>query len=417
MPKESRKMDKKPRFMVHLGVAAGLVLLGLVGLAVLTLSKSPMAQRRPEPVLPLVKTVTVELAPRTVEIEGEGAVSPLRRSTLASEVKGRVIYTSPDLVDGGQVSKGEVLVKVERKDYELAVTLAQAKVKEAATALKKVQEDAEAALEEWKRYQGKGTRAAPPLVAREPQLDEARAKLAAAQAQLEQAQLNLQRTEIRAPYEGRLSAKYVDLGQYLRVGDKVASLYGTDAAEVVVHLEDDALAWLAVPGLTQKGGQGSAAEVYIDFSGGRISWQGRVVRALGELDTRTRMVPVVVRVDKPFASQPPLSPGMFVKVDIQGKTLDDAALLPRAALRQGGLVWVVDEAGTMKFRKVKVARTHGTEALIKSGLAHGEKVVTTQLQAVSNGMAVRVNGAPAKAKATPQDPADNAKNADTEAGS
>lgn len=406
-------MDKKPRFIVHIGVAAGLVVLGLVGLLILTMSKSPMAQRRPEPVLPLVKTVTVELAPRTVTIEGEGAVSPLRRSTLATEVKGTVEYTSPNLLDGGIVSKGEVLVKVDKADYELAVTLARAKGKEASTALKKVQEDAEAALEEWRRYKGNQGKDAPPLVAREPQLDEAQANLAAARAQLEQAQLNLERTDIKAPYDGRLSAKYVDLGQYLKAGDKVADIYSIDTAEVTVHLEDDALAWLNVPGLTQKGGLGSKAEVYIDFSGGRISWQGRVVRALGEMDTRTRMVPVVVRVDKPFASQPPLSPGMFVKVDIQGKTLEDAALLPRTVLRQGGLVWVVDEAGTMKFRKVKVARTQGTETMIQGGLAHGEKVVTTSLRAVSDGMAVRISVAPAKA----QDPADNAKNADTEAGS
>jgi len=410
-------MDKKPRFLVHLGVAAGLVALGLVGLLILTMSKSPMAQRRPEPLLPLVKTVTVELAPRTVLIEGEGAVIPLRRSTLASEVKGSVVYVSPNLLDGGHVSKGEVLVKVDKKDYELSVTLAHAKVKEAATSQKKVQEDAEAALEEWKRYQGEKRGQAPPLVARVPQLEEAKAKLAAAQAQLDQAHLDLERTQIRAPYDGRISGKYVDLGQYLRAGDKVADIYGTDAAEVVVHLEDDALAWLKVPGLTQKGGQGSEAEVYVEFSGGRISWQGRVVRVLGEMDTRTRMVPVVVRVDKPFAKQPPLSPGMFVMVDLQGNTLNESALLPRTALRQGGVVWVVDEAGTMKFRKVKVARTHGKDTLISSGLAHGEKVVTTPLQAVSDGMAVRMTQPPAKAQGAPAKPADNPKTASTEAGS
>jgi len=411
-------MDKKPRFLMHLGVAAGLVVLGLVGFMVLTMSKSPMAQRRPQPVLPLVRAVTVELATRNVLIEGEGAVSPLHRSTIASEVKGRVVYTSPNLVDGGSVNKGEILVKVDKVDYELAVTLADAKVKEAATSLKKVQEDAEAALEEWKRYQGaKGKEAPPSLVAREPQLEEARAKLAAARAQLEQAELDLSRTEIKAPYQGRISGKYVDLGQYLRTGDKVVDLYGTQAAEVVVHLEDAALAWLSVPGFTQKGGQGSKAEVYVVFSGGRISWPGRVVRALGELDTRTRMVPVVVRVDKPFATQPPLSPGMFVKVDIEGKALDSSALLPRAALRQGSLVWVVDSNGALKFRKVEVARTYGEQTLIKSGLARGEKVVTSPLQAVSDGMAVRLTQPQNKAQQKPAAPANSATTDKEEAGS
>jgi RND family efflux transporter MFP subunit len=400
-------MDKKPRFIIHLGVALGLVVLGAVVLIVLTMSKPPMAQRRAKAVLPLVRTVTVDLAPRTVLVEGEGTVSPLRSSTLASEVKGQVIYTSPNLVDGSHVKKGEVLVKVNKTDYELAVTLAQAKVKEAATAQKKVQEDAEAALEEWKRYKGGDGQKAPPLVAREPQLEEAKAKLAAAQAQLDQAQLNLERTEIKAPYNGRINGKYVDLGQYLRAGDKVASLYGTNIAEVVVHLEDAALAWISVPGFNQKGGQGSPAEVYVEFSGGRISWPGRVVRTLGELDPRTRMVPVVVRVDRPFATQPPLSPGMFVKVDISGKTLDGASLLPRAALRQGGIVWVVDNAGVLRFRKVKVARTYGEQSLISGGLKQGEKVVTTPMQAVSDGMNVRLVQESRKAQGGSKKQADN----------
>ena len=410
-------MNKKPRLMIHLGVALGLVALGLVVLAVLTMSKPPMAQRRAEPVLPLVNTVSVELGARTVLVDGEGAVSPLRASTLASEVKGRVVYTSPNLVDGGSVGKDEVLVKVDKTDYELAVTLAHAKVKEAATSQKKVQEDAEAALEEWKRYKGGNGQNPPPLVARVPQLEEAKAKLAAAQAQLAQARLDLERTEIKAPYKGRINGKYVDLGQYIRAGDKVASLYGTNAAEVVVHLEDAALAWIKVPGFNQNGGQGSPAEVYVEFSGGRISWPGRVVRALGELDTRTRMVPVVVRIDKPFATQPPLSPGMFVKVDISGKVLPNSVLLPRAALRQGGMVWVVDDAGVLSFRKVKVARTYGEQSLISSGLSQGEKIVTTSLQAVTDGMSVRVTQPSRKAKGAPEKQADNEKESKGEAGS
>ncbi len=402
-------MDKKPRFMIQLGVALGLVVIGAAVFAIFTMSKSPMAQRRPKPVLPMVRTVTVELSHRTVLIEGEGAVIPLHRSILASEVKGRVVYTSANLIDGGSVGKGEVLVKVDKRDYILAVTLSHAKVKEAATAFKKVQEDSEAALEEWKRYKGANGKQAPPLVARVPQLEEAKAKVAAAKAQLDLAELNLARTEIKAPYKGRIYGKYVDLGQYMRVGDKVAALYGTESAEVVVHLEDAALAWIKVPGLTQKGGQGSEAEVYVEFSGGRISWQGRIMRALGELDTRTRMVPVVVRVDKPFATQPPLSPGMFVKVDIEGKTLNDSYLLPRVALRQGGLVWVVDDAGVLSFRKVDVARTYGTQTLIRSGLSNGEKVVTTQLQAVSDGMNVRLVQPSKKAKGGTKKQADNHK--------
>jgi RND family efflux transporter MFP subunit len=381
-------MRNRPPIWAHILVALVLVALGAAGLAALTMSKPPLAKQQPQPVLPTVRTTSVELAPHPVMVEGEGTVQPRRRSSLASQVAGRVVEVSPHLEDGGMVQADEVLVRVDPSDYELAVTLAQAKVREAQTNLKKVQEDAEASLEEWRRVQGRGE--PPALVAREPQLAEARAKLKAARAELAKAELNLSRTEIAAPFAGRISAKHVDLGQYLRAGDKVADLYGIDTAEVVVHLEDSALAWLKVPGLTVAQGPGSAAEVFVGFGGQRIFWQGRVDRALGELDPRTRLVPVVVQVPEPFRRQPPLAPGLFVKVRIAGETLQRAAVLPRAALRADDTVWVVDENGVLRFRPVEVARTSGERVLISGGLAPGERVVVSNLQAVSDGMLVRV---------------------------
>jgi len=381
MPKLNRKWTQALLTLV-------LVALGAAGLAAMTMSKPPLAQKKPQPLAPRVRTVAVELADRPVLVGGEGTAQPRRKSSLSSEVKGRVVSVSPNLVDGAMVKRGEVLLRVERRDYELNLTLKRAEVAGAANKLKQVREDAEASLEEWRRFQGKKD-APPPLVAREPQLEEARARLEAARAQLAQAELELARTEIAAPYDGRISGKYVDLGQYLRVGDKVADIYGTAAAEVVVHLEDAALAWLKVPGLTTDQGPGSPAKVSVDFGGKSVSWQGSITRAQGELDPRTRMVAVIVQVDQPFATQPPLTPGMFVKVALNGRVLEAAALLPRAALRPGGQMWVVGQDGALKVTPVEVARLAGDEVLVSGGLEQGAQVVVSNLEVVTDGMKVR----------------------------
>jgi len=181
----------------------------------------------------------------------------------------------------------------------------------------------------------------------------------------------------------------VDLGQYLRVGDKVADIFSTDASEIVVPLEDRHLAWLKVPGLTVAKGPGSSAQVEANFAGAKMQWPGQVVRSQGKLDERTRLVPVVVRVEEPYAKQPPLAAGLFVQVRFLGLPLEAAVTLPRSALRPGSLVWVVGQDDTLSFRPVKVAHLQGDRVLINGGLKEGERVVVSQLRTVSEGMAVR----------------------------
>ena len=115
------------------------------------------------------------------------------------------------------------------------------------------------------------------------------------------------------------------------------------------------------------------------------------MRAEGKLDTRTRMINVVVRVEKPYATRPPLVAGLFVTVEIEGHTLENAAVIPRSALRENNIVWVVGDGGQLKFRKVAVARLGTNQAILRSGLEDGDMVVTSGLKAVTDGMQVRIS--------------------------
>ena len=178
-------------------------------------------------------------------------------------------------------------------------------------------------------------------------------------------------------------------GQYLRAGDKVATIFCTEAAEITVYLESADLGWINAPGLTGNGAPGSPAQVQVDFAGRALSWEGRVVRTGAKVDERTRLVPVVVRVDKPYARRPPLTVGLFAKVTIQGRELDSAAMIPRSALRQGDVVWVVGQGNDLKFRKVSVAHFQRDTVMIRGGLKSGERVVVSSLGEVTDGMLVR----------------------------
>jgi hypothetical protein len=162
----------------------------------------------------------------------------------------------------------------------------------------------------------------------------------------------------------------------------------------VVPFEDENLYWFHVPGFTPGDERGSVVSVSTRVAGRETFWPGRVVRAEGKLDERTRMINVVIRVDKPYETKPPLAAGLFVTVEIEGRTLENAAMIPRAALRENNVVWVVDKNGQLTFRTVSVARLTPDAALVEGGLKDGEMVVISPLKAVTDGMKVRIRTAP-----------------------
>ena len=385
-------MSKTKRRFLHFAIAIVLIALGALGMRTLTASKPKLEKRKPPVPVPMIRTIKVKAGPQSVHILGEGTVRPLREINLVPQVGGKVVYVSPALVNGGEFSKGDTLLRIDPVDYQLAVTLAKAKVRDSESRLKLAEEEAAAAREEWRLLHAGSTKAnsnPPPLVAKEPQLAAAQARLEGDRADLRKALLSLERTELKTPFDARVSQENVDIGQYVSPGQALAGLYSTEAAEIVVPLEDEDAFWFHVPGFTAGNNPGSSAKVLARIAGQARTWTGAVVRTEGELDERTRMINVVVRVEKPYAKKPPLAVGLFVTVDIEGRTLPKAAVIPRSALHQGDVVWVVDSDGRLHFRKVDVARVQGDEVMVQHGLENGEMVAVTTLEAVTDGMAVR----------------------------
>jgi RND family efflux transporter MFP subunit len=386
-------MSKTKRRILHFMITLCLIGAGAAGFLILTASKPELKRGKPPAPKPLVRVMTVETGDQLVVIRGEGTVRPMREIQLVPEVNGKIIYISPALVDGGEFKKGDVLLRIDPVDYQLAVTLAKARVKDSESKLRVAEEEAAAAKEEWRLLEKWGSdvdKEPPALVAKEPQLAAARARLEADRADLRKARLNLERTEIKAPFNGRVGAENVDIGQYAGIAQNLATLFSTDAAQIVVPFEDESLYWFHVPGFTPGSQPGSEVRVRTRFAGRQSEWKGRVMRAEGKLDERSRMVDVVIRVENPYASRPPLVAGLFVAVEIQGRTLENAAVIPREALREDNTVWVVDESGKLTFRPVEIARLTTTSAILKGGLASGEMLVLTSLKAVTDGMQVRV---------------------------
>jgi len=387
-------MNKIAKRIIHIIATLSFIGAGVVGFLILTANKPQLKKTKPPAPIPMVSAVPVKIDDVAVPIVGEGTVWPLREIQMVPQVSGPIIYISPALIDGGGFKKGEVMARIDPADYQLAVTLARARIKETESSLKLAEEEAAAAQEEWQLLNedtpGSPRRKLPALVAKLPQLEAAKAKLAANRAELKKATLNLARTEMKAPFNGRVSEENVDVGQYVSTGQSLATLFSTEAAEIVVPLEDESLFWFHVPGFTPGSGPGSPAKIIARIAGRDLTWTGRVNRAEGKLDERTRMINVVVRVQKPYQTKPPLAAGLFVKVEIQGRKLEAATVIPRSALRENNVVWIVDKNGLLSFRQVEVARLFPDNVILKSGLQESEMIVTSPMKAVTDGMRVRI---------------------------
>jgi RND family efflux transporter MFP subunit len=367
---------------------------GAIITVIMVKSRAPVQTRPPVEYAPVVRVVPVEMESHQLIVTTHGTVSPRTESALVGEVSGRVVSIAPNFASGGFFEKGEIMVTIDPVDYELAVITARSQVAQAKVRAETEEAQARVAREEWRALGDGGDS---PLATRELQLQEAKAALDAAAAALKKAERDLERTRVRAPFVCRVRAKLADVGRFITPGVPVAQVYAIDYAEVRLPIPDAELAHLDLPSDyrgTDQSGAGPEVRLHATYAGERATWRGRVVRLEGEIDPVTRMVHVVAQVDDPYrrstSGQPPLSVGLFVEAEIMGLQIDDAVVLPRSALRGDGTVLVVDDENRLRFRSVDVVRTEGTTAVVSDGLREGERICVSTLEAVTDGMKVRV---------------------------
>ena len=328
-----------------------------------------------------------------LNVHSQGIVTPRAESDLVSEVAGRVVKVASSFAAGGFFKQGEVLVVIDPRDYEFAITKAQAQVAEARKALLQEQAEVEQARSDWKVLgEGKPT----DFTLRKPHLIEAQAKFAAAEADLKSARLNRARTELRAPFDGRVREKKVDVGQYVTQGSVLARLYAVDIAEVRLPLASDQLAHLDLP-LSYRDMELHRASTPVKLTarlaGQTHHWEGRIVRTEGALDEKTGMLYAIAQVHDPYGhknGRPPLFIGLFVQAEIIGQERQAIFVLPESALRSAHQVLVLDTEQRIQFREVEVLRSERDRILVSGGLKPGERVVISALETPMEGMQVRV---------------------------
>ena len=385
-------------------------LLSVVVLSALSFVTWILIEMRPQPEskkivrkIPIVEVITAEREPIRSSVSAYGTIRPRTLTTLIAEVPGIIeevapfddkLLNKPNFRAGGFFKKGDLLLKIEDIDLQTLKADANANLRRAELQLLQEKELAKQAKIEW------GNRdwsLASDLVKRIPQIKKAEAEANAAQARLLQASQDLNRSQVRAPFEGRILKTMADVGQQVGAGSSaaLAQVYALDSAEIDFALSRSEMKFLGFSDgfLSEKNIQ---VEAHVLNSEGQVIHKGWLDRSEGIVDPRTRLTNLVVRVDKCFANPfsankiiAPLAVGQFVNLQMLGLEVE-VFLIPESAFRTHDTLLIVDENNQLISRKVSVIHRSGQKVWVESGLEIGEQVCTTPIEIISEGMEVRI---------------------------
>lgn len=373
--------------MIRTLVIPTAIVLLFLSVAATLMATAPVLEPANDTPKPLtVRVRTIETESIELKVHSQGSVAPSTVSQLIPEVSGRVTWTSPSLVAGGFFEAGQELARIDDLDYRNAQDRANA-------ALKRATAEVEHAKYEYRRLRSLAERKLVSRSALENGLRAYRVTQATfedAQANSEQAKENVKRTVLRAPFTGLVRAENIDIGQFASRGQAIATLYANDVVEVRLPIADRQLAFLNLPPLRNGNfpeDMQPTVKLSADYGGQVRQWFGKIVRAEAEIDTSSRMVHLVARVESSKDSQD-LSVGLFVTAEIAGLAVENIVRLPRSAIRNDNQVLVVDTENRLRFRDIQPLRLYRDNVLINAGLNPGERVCISTVQTAIDGMAV-----------------------------
>ena len=373
----------------------GVLLLFFVGIpTVLGALKEEPERKEAVARVPAAFVEEVAYEPLQLSVFAQGEVRPRREIALTTQVGGRIVEVSDAFADGGVIREGEVLVRLEDADYRSALARADARVATARQALRVEEAESELAARDYRELSG-GEGDPSALALRQPQLARAKAEYDAALADLADAKLAVERTRIRAPFDGRVRSISADIGQAVNPGSPIGRIFSTDVAEVRLPLTDADLARLSLPFAFEASvGEGPEVRLSAQAAGKERQWTGHIVRTDAAIDPTTRQIAAIVQVPDPYGAgadrtdaaegEPgfPLAVGLYVTAEIEGPTLDRAVVLPRLAVQDGGtdgtFVFTLNDEDELVRTQVSVAAVVPDGAVVTDGLEEGVRVLVSR---------------------------------------
>ncbi len=382
---------------------------------------------------PSVKVMVTTPVSKVMTVDAYGTVKPRKLVKIAVEVPGRIDYIHPSFIEGGVIEKGEVLIGIDQKSYKLDRQTGQVRIRQAKTAIESLKQDIEnlkndirlskanvsLTQKELKRvkaltenqFASKNT-----LDKTEQQylqakialqninnrlsltdtlMEQKKAALTMAQVDFQKADLALNKTQIKAGFNGFVLDKFAEKGEYVNPGQTIGSIYQKDSLDVDVRIPLEKMKW--IESSFENGKTPDAKVMVANFDGMKsFVWNAKVVRVKAKIDEKTRTLPMTLEILNPDVKIKnifDLKPGTFVKCSIIGETFENIFVLPRYLLKRDNIFFTVNDSH-LKMKKVRVLRKFEDEIYINEGLAPGDKIIFSPLPGAIEGMelTIKLNG-------------------------
>ena len=352
-----------------------------------------LGQVQPDPVedAPAPDVIVQILTPEDIQvtINSTGTTKPLTQTVLNAEVGGEVIYRSKKFSEGSSVLAGEILAKIDDTDLQLQYKSALLQLANAKVQYSLQVAESEVAKEAWDKLgKGKGS----DLALKKPQLKQTEALMEVAKAQVNSAKKKLNKTEIVAPYTGRIQSSNIDIGTTIVPGQPLGAMYTSSEIEVTLSVKDNDLQFLSIPMDGRKLNPSEQAKVSIKsfYKGRNQTWEGKLERVDGVIDPITRMINLIAVFKNDFieTDKPSLPIGLFVEAQIDGIILKNVFRVPVNAISENNEVFIIDKNNQLQSRSILVLKKYNEFVIAKDNLKAGERLVITKLSTASNGITV-----------------------------
>ena len=373
-----------------LALPSSILLTGIAAIAAVMMTKADITAKPKTPVEAAKPRVMVQKA-RTqtavLSVKSQGLVTAKRQIDIVAQVSGKIVQASPSFEKGVFIEQDEVLLQLDKRDAQAALVKAQSQLVRRQRLLAEEKGRVRQAKREWRDL---GNKEANALFLRTPQLAEAQAEIDSAEADVAIAKLNIERTEIKVPFSARIEETFVDLGQFVSAGTRIAQIYGTAAAEVRLPLSDRKMALLNLPLSTNESSSFPSVTLSGVLGGTQRVWPGKIVRMEPSIDMQSGMHYAIAEIDNPFSSEypAPLLPGLFVEADIAGKRLKDILVLPEETLISRTNLYTLDQNNTVQLTSVTVLNKKDGKVWIQSNLPPDTLILLDKHALVSPGLEV-----------------------------
>ena len=305
-----------------------------------------------------------------VEVRGTGSVVLRNSIDLVLQLSGRVVWVSETFRKGGSFEAGQNLLRIDPRDFELAVAQAEADLLAAESNYLLVKAESEAAIANYAILHGE--KDVPPLVAKTPQVEQAKAQIAAASAREQIALLDLMRTDFSLPFDGRVVDSQAEVGQFLNQGQKFGEVFDVASIEALVPISPRDLLSLQ-PAIGRRA----------SLSLGDFQLQATIARVSPTLDERTRFAQIYLALE----NATDVYPGSFFNVVVEGPRLENTILLPEAAEQINESVWVVSDNKLKRSQPRFINRQ--TSGVLVESFDPGDGVVLGRVPGAKEGMMVK----------------------------